>query len=70
MLMFADVCCRMLAGEDGHAVTAFGRSAPDILESDDCIVCIAPASSEMEQLKKVAERAAGEGLDRASIEHQ
>jgi len=66
-LVFPDVGAAALAtrdwaGEDGHVVSSFGRSAPEIEDGDDCVVCIAPASSEIEQLRKLSERAAELGL--------
>ncbi|MGB1603719.1 MAG: hypothetical protein ACPIOQ_63905 [Promethearchaeia archaeon] len=53
--MFPDVGASALAmrdwaGEDGHVASSFGRSAPEVDESDDVVVCIAPASSEIEQV--------------------
>jgi len=66
-LVFPDVGASALAmrdwaGEDGHVASSFGRSAPEVDESDDVVVCIAPASSEIEQLRKLADRTAELGL--------
>lgn len=66
-LIFPDVGAAALAtrdwaGEDGHVVSSFGRSAPEIEASDDVVVCLAPASSEIEQLRKLSEQAAELGL--------
>ena len=54
--MFPDVGASALAmrdwaGEDEHVVSSFGRSAPEIDESDDVVIVIAPASSEIEQVR-------------------
>jgi len=66
-LVFPDVGASALAmrdwaGEDEHVVSSFGRSAPEIDESDDIVIVIAPASSEIEQLRTLTERAAELGL--------
>lgn len=66
-LVFPDVGASALAmrdwaGEDGHVVSSFGRSAPEIDANDDCVVCIAPASSEIQQLRSLTERASELGL--------
>ena len=55
-LVFPDVGASALAmrdwaGEDEHVVSSFGRSAPEIDESDDIVIVIAPASSEIEQVR-------------------
>jgi len=66
-LIFPDVGAAALAtrdwaGEDGHVISSFGRSAPEIDPGDDCIVCVAPASSEIQQLRILSEQAAELGL--------
>lgn len=66
-LIFPDVGAAALAtrdwaGEDGHVTSSFGRSAPEIDESDDVVVCLAPASSEIEQLRTLSEKTAELGL--------
>uniref|UniRef100_A0A7S4N837 DUF1995 domain-containing protein n=1 Tax=Guillardia theta TaxID=55529 RepID=A0A7S4N837_GUITH len=51
------------AGADGFKVSAFERSGlPNLVETDDCVVVVAPAASEIDQLRRLSERAAELGL--------
>mmetsp|Transcript_31282 Transcript_31282/g.73727 ORF Transcript_31282/g.73727 Transcript_31282/m.73727 type:complete len:498 (+) Transcript_31282:64-1557(+) len=67
-IVFPDVGASALANrdwakDDGFIVTAFDRQGPPkIEETDDAVVVIAPASSELEPLKKLADTCGEQGL--------